>query len=130
MLEPISSPLIVPRSPADRSASLLAVPQYQPGWLLAIAPLSCAALWAAATGASFLFWSVTGSDGPLDWCRSGGGLIGAGALTGVMLLAGTVGRRWQTHRTRQDCPSPAEPLSSASQSTGGWRFEEGRFTPG
>jgi hypothetical protein len=128
MLEPISSPLILPRQPADRAASVPAVPPSQSDWLLAIAPLSCAALWAAATGASFLFWSVTGSQGPLDWCRSGGGLIGTGALTGVMLLVATVGRMRQAGQTRLGRPSPGEPSSNAAL-LAGWSFEEGGFTP-
>jgi hypothetical protein len=49
-----------------------------------------AALWIAATGASFLYWSVTGRQEPLDWCRSGGALTGAAALAALAALAASL----------------------------------------
>src|SRR3954451_11639622 len=59
-------------------------------WWVCAAPFSVAALWIAATGASFLYWSVTGRQEPLDWCRSGGALTGAAALAALAALAASL----------------------------------------
>jgi hypothetical protein len=64
-------------------------------WIIYAAPFSVAMLWAVATGASLLLWSVTGLQGPLDWCRSGGVLVGTAALAflaalGASLLKGVL----------------------------------------
>jgi hypothetical protein len=128
MRESTPSPLILPQQLAGLPAPAAEASKPQPDWLLAVAPLSCTAVWVAATSASFLFWMITGSQGPLNWCRSGGGLIGAGALAGVTLLVATVRLRAQTGRVRVIRRSPSEPAASAAL-PGGWRFEEGGFTP-
>jgi hypothetical protein len=59
-------------------------------WIIYAAPFSVAVLWAVATGASLLLWSVTGLQGPLDWCRSGGVLAATGVLALLAALAASL----------------------------------------
>src|SRR5258708_2939763 len=99
MLEPTWNPIAIPgarlagarsrvrilRRPAEADA-----PSQE--WLVCAAPFSVAALWVAATGASFLFWSITGRRELLDGCRSGGVLTVMAALVALVTLpAGLLG---------------------------------------
>jgi hypothetical protein len=94
-------------------------------WVIAAAPLAGATLWLTATAASFLYWSVTGSTAPLDWCRSGAGLLATAALTITALVTATL-LPWMKQRRPRNArvtqPAPAETVPS------GWRLDEGQFT--
>jgi len=96
MLQPTWNPIALPgaRLTGGRSGrrvnrrSAEAAPNKE-GWVSA-APFSVAAAWIAATGASCLFWSITGHREPLDWCRSGGVLTAAAALAALAALVASL----------------------------------------
>jgi hypothetical protein len=96
MLEPTWNPIAMPgtrltggrtRDRVDRR-SADAAPNRE--WLVCAAPFAVAVTWIAATGAAFLFWSITGRHEPLDWCRSGGVLTVAAALAALAALVASL----------------------------------------
>ena len=97
MLEPTWNPIAMPgaRLTGDRRRVRIfrrAAEADAPneGWLVCAAPFSVAALWIAATGASFLFWSITGRREPLDWCRSGNVLTVGATLAALGTLVASL----------------------------------------
>jgi hypothetical protein len=97
MLEPTWNPIAMPgarltdgrsRKRVHRRSAETATPNRD--WLVCAAPFTVAALWMAATGASFLFWSATGHREPLDWCRSGAVLTGSATMAAFAALAASL----------------------------------------
>src|SRR5262249_20158710 len=97
MLEPTWNPIAMPGARLSggrphhrldrRSAEAGTRNRY---WWGCAVPCSVAAAWIAATGASFLYWSVTGRQEPLDCCRSGAVLTAAAALAALAALAASL----------------------------------------
>ena len=123
----------------EPTLSLIALPQEQPrrplgsAWTgalrwnggVAAVPFAGAALWAAATGVASLVGLATGWLAPLDWLRSGYGLIAAAALTAAAVLLasfieGMPARVVRLARRRH-------PLNGEVRPIPGWLLEEGRF---
>jgi hypothetical protein len=89
MLEPTWTTTIArvaPRRDAGRRE------RWNRGWLVDAAPYTVAAVWMAATLAGVIA-GATGHRELLEWCRSDTVLAGAGALAGMMALAGSLRRR-------------------------------------
>jgi hypothetical protein len=122
MLEPTWNPIAMPgarltdgrsRKRVHRRSAETAAPNRD--WLVCAAPFTVAAVWIAATGASFLFWSATGRREPLDWCRSGGVLTASATLAALSALTASlrngvaVGPLRFTSRKRVDCARSLAP---------------------
>lgn len=94
MVEPTWYPLALPRAEkrVERARTGSRSDTTNLEWLGDAAPFAVAALWAAATGAAVLLWALTGWREPLDLCRSGVVLTGAGTLTTIAVLAASARR--------------------------------------
>ncbi len=96
-----------------------------PGWSLSVAPLAIAGLWAIVTGGALLLSSATGHHELLAWCRSGGGLVGAAALTLGATLAASV---WEWRTAVLPRPEATAPVTTGTEAAGGdLRLVDGAF---
>jgi hypothetical protein len=124
MLEPTWNSISLPgarltgghsRRRVNRRSAAADAPNKQ--WLVCAAPFSVAAVWIAATGASFLVWSITGRRELLDWCRSGGILTASAALAALAALVASLLNGGATGPFRfVSRERGASPLASAPQS--------------
>jgi hypothetical protein len=125
MLEPTLSLIVSPQKDSSQRLPAGCAGALRLKRWVAAAPFACAALWAAGTGAALLVGMATGWQAPLDWLRSGHGLIAATALTAAAVLLAalieSVPRRVE-RRARRRPSSPREPGAVS-----GWLLEEGRF---
>jgi hypothetical protein len=126
MLEPTSSLIALHQERPRRHPALARTGALRLiGWVAAV-PFMCAALWAAATGAALLVWMATGWQAPLDWLRSGSGLIAVTAL----MAAGVLWASLVNGMPARINPLARQHRQSADgegRAVSGWLLEEGRF---
>lgn len=124
MLEPTLSLIAMPREQPCRFVARAVDRDRRWSSWIAAAPFMSAALWATAMGAAFLVWAITGDRAPLDWLRSGSGLIASAAVIAAALLVASLTERLPARR-----PAPKRRVAPAieTRSFSGWHLDEGRF---